>query len=80
MIEAIMFEVKENEEVYFNEIEENDIFLDENNELYRKIKRSELNFFNINTINAINMTNGGLSNFQVYEKVKRVSMKKLIGV
>lgn len=80
MIEAIMFEVKENKEVYFNEIEENDIFLDENNELYRKIKRSELNFFNINTINAINMTNGGLSNFQVYEKVKRVSMKKLIGV
>lgn len=80
MIEAIMFEVKENEEVYFNEIEENDIFLDENNELYRKIKRNELNFFHINTINAINMTNGGLSNFQTYEKVKRVSMKKLVGV
>ena len=80
MIEAIMFEVKENEEVYFNEIEENDIFLDENNELYRKIKRSELNFFNINTINAINITNGGLSKFQVYEKVKRVSMKKLVGM
>lgn len=76
IVKLIVEYTKINSKVRFEHIKDSSCFYS-GGVLYMKILQQDLDFFKINTVNAVSILNGGFTFFQSDEKVNEVIREQL---